>query len=163
MGRAGAGGGDSGGGGSFGGHSSDRMSGGHQVGGGRAGQGSGNFHSSTDIPHIFINSRSYSHRGYNTGVSSRAEGWVTIVVILMIFIFSFGFSSSKGKDIPSSTVNRERVDTGVAFHNNFIVDELGWFNNIPKTERRLKDFYDKTGIQPYIVLRGYDSSLTTEA
>lgn len=168
MGRAGAGGGGSGSGGSFGGHSSERMSGGHQVGGGRAGQGSGDFRSSADIPHIFINSRSYRHGGYsnpmyNTGVSSRAGGWITIVVILMILIFSFGFSSSKGKDIPASTVNREKVDTGVAFHNNFIVDELGWFDNIPKTERRLKDFYDKTGIQPYIVLHKYDSSLTTEA
>ena len=42
------------------------------------------------------------------------------------------------------------------------MDEIGWFDNIPKVERRIRYFYKETGIQPYIVLHRYDSSLTTD-
>lgn len=152
MGRAGAG--SSGGGGSSGGHSSDRISGGHQVGGGRA--GSGGFDS-------FDYSGGYSSRHYHyINTSSQVSPLATVVyVVILLVIFAVGLFSSR-TSIPKSTYNREKVNTGVAFQNDCIVDELGWFDNIPKTEKQLKKvFYDKTGIQPYIVLKGYDSSLET--
>lgn len=43
-----------------------------------------------------------------------------------------------------------------------IVDNIGWFDNVTKTEKSIKKFYDKTGVQPYIVLNAYDSTLLTD-
>lgn len=154
MGRAGAGG--SGGGGSFGGHSSGRISGGHQVGGGRV--GSGGFNSGG-----FSGGYSGGHYHYYSINRQSSPLAVVIFAIILLVIFAVDlFGNNSGVSIPKSTYNREKVNTGVAFQNDCIVDELGWFGNIPKTEKKLKKvFYDKTGIQPYIVLKGYDISLKT--
>jgi hypothetical protein len=45
--------------------------------------------------------------------------------------------------------------------NDCIVDELGWFDNVPSTEAKLKEFWEDTGVQPYIILKAYDASLDT--
>lgn len=47
--------------------------------------------------------------------------------------------------------------------NDCIIDELGWFNNTSWTASRLSEFWEKTGVQPYIILRAYDPALTTKA
>lgn len=82
------------------------------------------------------------------------------VVILLIFIgillgmfSSFGGGSST--DIPASSYNREKLDSGNGYINDCIYDELGWFDNVSRTESRLKDFYEETGVQPYIMLLDY--------
>lgn len=85
---------------------------------------------------------------------------VTALVAFFMVLVIVGLLA--GSDEPTNSRNREKVNTGVAFQNECIVDELGWFENIPKTERRLQNFYDQTGIQPYIVLHAYDSSLQTD-
>lgn len=84
------------------------------------------------------------------------------VVILLIFIgILLGMFSSIGggssTDIPASSYNREKLDSGNGYVNDCIVDELGWFDNVSRTESRLKDFYNETGVQPYIVLLDYDT------
>lgn len=92
--------------------------------------------------------------------------WIilSVIVVLLIIVFAWQGSSSFGSAaIPSSTVNREKVDTGVAFRNDCVEDELGWFDNVASTERRLRSFYDETGIQPYVVFRAYDASLTSDS
>lgn len=86
-----------------------------------------------------------------------------IVILLVIFFAWTSLLSPSGGAIPASTVNREKIDTGAAFRNDCIDDELGWFDNISSTERRLQNFYDETGIQPYIVFRAYDAALTSDA
>jgi RsiW-degrading membrane proteinase PrsW (M82 family) len=43
------------------------------------------------------------------------------------------------------------------------VDELDWFDNVASAGKSLKTFYDKTGVQPYVVLLAYDSSLNSDA
>lgn len=53
--------------------------------------------------------------------------------------------------------NREKLDTGIGYDSNCIVDEAEWFNNVSKTESDLKYFYDKTGVQPYIYIRSAHS------
>lgn len=82
-----------------------------------------------------------------------------IVVVILIVVCIRSFTSS---DIPKSTYNREKVNTGVAYQNDCIMDELGWFDNISRTEKELQNFYNKTGVQPYIVFRAYDETLTTD-
>lgn len=167
MGRAG-GGGHSGG-HSSGGHSSSRMSGGHSFGGGSSHRaGSGSSHSGPSFGGGYHSNPfgNYNHYGptyvgrhfYGGGFSG-----ITGIIVAIIFVIAiFSGLSTKG-NIPASTQNREKVHTGVAFDNNCIVDEIGWIDNLSKTEKRLQNFYNKTGIQPYVVFHEYDESLKTES
>lgn len=172
MGRAGSGGHS--GGHSSGGHSSSRTSGGHSFGGGsshRAGSGSshsgpsfgggygGGYHSSSFGNYNHYGPTYVGRRFYGGGGFSGLTG---IIILIIVLVAMFGGLSTKGS-IPASTQNREKVQTGVAFNNNCIVDEIGWIDNLSKTEKRLQNFYNKTGIQPYVVFHKYDESLKTES
>jgi hypothetical protein len=96
---------------------------------------------------------------------------IVIVVCILIGIadmFSGGSrqtsaqSSAKASG-QTSTIQREKLESGNAYINDCIEDELGWFDNISKTESKLKEFWEDTGVQPYIILRDYDASLTTDS
>jgi hypothetical protein len=85
---------------------------------------------------------------------------IIIVVIYLFATFAFGgisYSSSSTK----STIQREKLDTGNAYINDCIVDELGWFENKTSAGTQLKKFWEKTGVQPYVILKAYDASLQT--
>lgn len=177
MGRAGAGGGGSGH--SGGGHSSGRSSGGHRVSSGssgrRAGSGGGSrgsyggfggpshgggFYGGGFYPRPPI--RNTVFIGHGGGINTI----ISIIIFIVVLVTAFGgFPSSKSsstKNIPKSTQNRERLESGVGYDNNCIIDNIGWFDNVTKTEKSIKKFYDKTGVQPYIVLNAYDSTLLTD-
>lgn len=62
----------------------------------------------------------------------------------------------------SSTVNREKL-TGTSYYSDNVVDELGWLNSTSSMSSDLKVFYNKTGVVPYLYLKGYDASLTGES
>lgn len=179
MGRAGAGGG--GGGHSGGGHSSSRSSGGHHVSSGSSGRRAGSGGSS----HSSYSSRSsYGSGGFggsygggfyprpprrSTVIVSHGGSFNTVIsLIIFIVVLAAAFggfpssSSSSTKSVPKSTQNRERLESGVGYDNNCIIDNIGWFDNVTKTEKSIKQFYDKTGVQPYIVLNAYDSALLTD-
>jgi len=47
--------------------------------------------------------------------------------------------------------------------NDCVIDELGWLDSESKTESQLKEFWEKTGVQPYVILKDYDPSLTSES
>ena len=178
MGRAGAGAGG-GGGHSGGGHSSGRSSGGHRVSSGSSGRRAGSGGGSRGIYSGFGGP---SHGGgfYGGGFYPRppirntvfighggvVNTIISIIIFIVVLVTAFGgFPSSKSsstKNIPKSTQNRERLESGVGYDNNCIVDNIGWFDNVTKTEKSIKKFYDKTGVQPYIVLNAYDSTLLTD-
>lgn len=180
MGRAGAGAGAGGGGGhSGGGHSSGRSSGGHRVSSGssgrRAGSGGGSRGSYSGFGGPSHGGGFYGGGFYprppirNTvfiGHGGVVNTIISIIIFIVVLVTAFGgFPSSKSsstKNIPKSTQNRERLESGVGYDNNCIVDNIGWFDNVTKTEKSIKKFYDKTGVQPYIVLNAYDSTLLTD-
>lgn len=87
------------------------------------------------------------------------RAFLTFFIIVALLAFTL---TSCQSDIPPSTYERQKAETGVAFQNNCIIDELGWFENIPQTERRLQEFFNETGVQPFIVLKAFDSGLTTD-
>lgn len=173
MGRAGAGGG--GGGHSGGGHSSSRSSGGHHVSSGSSGRradggggiysgrssyGGGGFYGDSFYPRPPRRSTVIvSHGGSFNAI-------ISLIIFIVVLIAAFGgfpsSNSSSTKSVPKSTQNRERLESGVGYDNNCIVDNIGWFDNVTKTEKSIKQFYDKTGVQPYIVLNAYDSTLLTD-
>ena len=132
---------------SSGGHSSSRVGGGHHVG-------------SSSRP---TRSRSSSH-GRNVYTSS-SSGLGTLIACLIVFavvIFSFFMIASDDSDV-ASTINREKIENPVAYDNNCIRDELGYIENQGKLSKNLKNFYNKTGIQPYIYLKSYDETLTSDS
>lgn len=160
MGRAGAGGG--GGGHSGGGHSSSRSSGGHHVSSGSSGRraGGGGFYGGGFYPRPPRRSSVIVSHGGNFNAV------ISLIIFVVVLIAAFGgfpsSNSSSTKSVPKSTQNRERLESGVGYDNNCIVDNIGWFDNVTKTEKSIKKFYDKTGVQPYIVLNAYDSTLLTD-
>lgn len=173
MGRAGAGGG--GGDHSGGGHSSSRSSGGHHVSSGSSGRRAGGGGSS------YSSHSSYGGGGFYGGgfyprpprrssvIVSHGGNFnavISLIIFVVVLIAAFGgfpsSNSSSTKSVPKSTQNRERLESGVGYDNNCIVDNIGWFDNVTKTEKSIKKFYDKTGVQPYIVLNAYDSTLLTD-
>lgn len=186
MGRAGAGRSSGGSHHSGGGHSISRSSGGHRVSSSRAGSsshraGSGSsYHRSAPPPRnsyggyppprpprggrttVFVNTRGGS--GYRNVSGSIVASLVVLIVFtaIMFGIVSFMFSGGTRTANVSSTINREPLTDSAAFINDCIDDEIGWFDNISGTERKLQNFYNETGVQPYIVLHDYDPSLTTD-
>ncbi len=64
-------------------------------------------------------------------------------------------------NVTSSSKNREKADTGVEFSSDCILDELGWVENVEATGAALEDFYNATGVQPYIYFKAYDESVTS--
>lgn len=178
MGRAGAG---SGGGHSGGGHSSGRSSGGHHVSGGSSGRRAGSGGSSQNsYGGGSFGGPSYGGGFYGGGFYPRPprrstifigsgggiNAIISLVIFIVVLITAFGgfpsSNSSSTKGVPKSTQNRERLESGVGYDNNCIIDNIGWFDNVTKTEKSIKKFYDKTGVQPYIVLNAYDSTLLTD-
>ena len=183
MGRAGAGG--SSGSRSTGGHSSSRTSGGHRVGSSGSGRRAG---AGTSFNHSFGGGhygggyhggprydRGYGyggpgpgphyHRHYYGDGYHRSSLFATIVssIVVLIIVLAVVFGAFGNTSRPKSTVNREKIASPVSFTNNCVVDELGWVDNVSKTETRLKNFYNKTGIQPYVVFHKYDADLKTDA
>lgn len=173
MGRAGAGGG--GGGHSGGGHSSSRSSGGHHVSSGSSGRRAGGGGSSYSGRSSYGGGGFYGGGFYprpprrSTVIVSHGGNFnavISLIIFIVVLIAAFGgfpsSNSSSTKSVPKSTQNRERLESGVGYDNNCIVDNIGWFDNVTKTEKSIKKFYDKTGVQPYIVLNAYDSTLLTD-
>lgn len=173
MGRAGAGGGGAH---SGGGHSSGRSSGGHHVSSGNSGRRAGSGRGSCNggsfggFPHGggFYGGGFYPRPPrHNTIFINHGGGFstaVSLIIFLVVLVAACGgLSPSSTRSVPKSTQNRERLESGAGYDNNCIVDDIGWFDNVTKAEKALKYFYDKTGVQPYIVLNAYDSSLTTDS
>lgn len=85
---------------------------------------------------------------------------VAIIIIVIIFAVRscgsvFGFASG----VTRSTEKRDKLDSKyVNYSNTWYEDELGWFGKNNNTViNGLEDFYQSTGIQPYICLVSYDS------
>lgn len=175
MGRAGGGSGGSRSRSSSGHSFGSRSSGGHRAGGGSSFGGSGFGHN--DWGHHHHGHHHYHHGGYYRpyrGNEIVLTGWVGAVfgLIVMLFFgmiifgmiyFSTHDTGNSSSYIPASNVYREKLELGYGYDNNCIIDELGWFDNIPATSSNLQYFYDQTGVQPYIVLRRYDETLVTDA
>lgn len=176
MGRPGAGGGGSHH--SSGGHSSSRSSGGHHVSSSRPLGGGNSYRPSGSSGYHGSNYNSYHSPGYHntTVVYNNGYGgyygrrthsspfgtfvalFVIVVCLVVVIASNSGFSS-----IPASTINRTPIESSAAYQNDCVVDETGWVENVTGLEKGLKHFYEKTGVQPYILLKEYDSSLVTDA
>lgn len=86
-----------------------------------------------------------------------------IVAALIILMFiAVIVVLNKSEATPNSTIVRHKLEDVPAYNNNCIIDETGEFKNVSYVATKLKDFYDLTGVQPYIIWKAYDESLQTE-
>lgn len=153
---------------SSGGHSSSRVGGGHHVGRSSRPTGSSSFNRGPSMHH-YHHTPPPPRRGYygyrRNVYTSSSSGLGTLSACLIVFavvIFSFFMIASDDSDV-TSTINREKIENPVAYDNNCIRDELGYIENQGKLSKNLKNFYNKTGIQPYIYLKSYDETLTSDS
>lgn len=153
---------------SSGGHSSSRVGGGHHVGGSSRPTGSSSFNRGPSMHH-YHHTPPPPRRGYygyrRNVYTSSSSGLGTLIACLIVFavvIFSFFMIASDDSDV-TSTINREKIENPIPYDNNCIKDELGYIENQGKLSKNLKNFYNKTGIQPYIYLKSYDETLTGDS
>lgn len=95
---------------------------------------------------------------------------VTICVwcILIILFFSIisGVSEGNGSGVTKSTVKRDKLQLHLSDEAGYYTDESGWIDNQTILERGLKEFYNETGILPYVYITDningdYDPSTET--
>ncbi|RHR17255.1 hypothetical protein DW760_06385 [Coprobacillus sp. AM29-13] len=153
---------------SSGGHSSSRVGGGHHVGRSSRPTGSSSFNRGPSMHH-YHHTPPPPRRGYygyrRNVYTSSSSGLGTLIACLIVFavvIFSFFMIASDDSDV-TSTINREKIENPIPYDNNCIKDELGYVENTSKLSKNLKNFYNKTGIQPYIYLKSYDDTLTSDS
>ena len=94
--------------------------------------------------------------------------WIFIGLFACIFLITSVFSAITGSISSHSSVNakstivREKLDSGEAWKSDCVVDEMGWLKSEKNTASELKEFWEDTGVQPYIYLKDYDAALATE-
>lgn len=194
MGRSGAGGGGGGfSGGGFSGGS--RGSGGFSGGGGSGRSGQGGFgggfggpppgppshHGSSGFwEGMVIGSLLNDRRGgggggggghrppSNNNQNNNGCGIGCLIVILLVFalgIFSAALGGSSDS-VTKSTVQREALPASAVTETAYYTDEAGWISNKNELTSGMKDFYKRTGVQPYLYilndLNGSTTPSTTE-
>lgn len=91
-----------------------------------------------------------------------------VIVFVVILVLAFMFTSMNknsgnvAKATVSSTINRTKLANTADFNSSCIKDELEWIDDVATTENGLEPFYKKTGIQPYLIFRGYDATLSSD-
>lgn len=85
-----------------------------------------------------------------SGLASIVSGIVLIIVLVAMFSSLSGAFDSGS--ITKSTVEREKL-SGVAIDDvGYYTDELGWIRSGSTLESGLKEFYDETGVSPYVYI-----------
>lgn len=162
MGRSSGGGSHSSGG--FGG---GRSSGGFSGGGRSSRSSSSRSHSSyssrprpTPTRNVFIGGpRFYGRpRPAYSPAYRRSSSVATTIIILIFVILSVYilFPRNSNSSIPQNTTQREAL-SGVVNKTDWYDDRLGWIESRNVLIDGLEDFYQKTGVQPYVVFLPYSN------
>ena len=119
----------------------------------------------THIGPTYVGGSSYRSPSYNGYHEGRIINVVIAIFIIMLVIMVIGnLVNNATHDIPNSTVERTRLSAG-SFTSDCVEDHLGWIqedgSSPERLGRELRDFWEKTGIQPYVVLLPYSTSYDT--
>ncbi len=153
-------------------HSSGGFSGGHSSGGfSGGGRSSGSSRpSGGDFSHIGGGGRPHNNfffggpgpRGPRDYRDYRDYSGISILtfaiafLIIISIISTFSSSSNKSSDIPKNTKERTAL-SGVVNKTDWYDDQIGWVSSKSVLINGLEEFYNKTGIQPYILFVPYSS------
>lgn len=178
SGGGGRSGGFSGGGGRSGGFSGGSLGGGRSRGGGSFGgysprpapppprPGMGGFGWGWGLPRtrtVIINNGGGG--GYGGGPAGappppeRRDGCLSValtaalvVLVLCVILVAAGSFGGGGGSVSASTVKREALDIDLVNETGYYTDELGWIANERALTVGMRDFYKRTGVQPYLYL-----------
>lgn len=85
-------------------------------------------------------------------------GLVVAVIALAILAFII-IGANRAGSVPASTAARARLDANVSYQTDNVYDGLGWIDE-SRVSRSMKEFYDKTGIQPALAIFDYMPGVT---
>lgn len=102
----------------------------------------------------------HNHGGSYSG-ESNTKTFIIAAIVLLLLIVALT-SSSSGSSIPLSSYAREKLELGYNYDYNCVIDEAYWFDSPTWMAKELKTFYDKTGVQPYVIIKPYMPELTTD-
>lgn len=112
-----------------------------------------------------------SPRNTNTTKSAGLAPLFGIIAAIILFGIIFMMPSCSNTQpnrndynaaVPASTYNREKITPSQPFNKNCVQDQIGWFSNTASAGNGLRNFYDKTGVQPYVLFAKYNPKLTTD-
>ena len=96
-------------------------------------------------------------------VSVSAVFYMILCVALSVIFFANAAVSAAdtGDDLIANGTNRTPLKDQAAFESNCVTDQLHWVENVASTGESLKPFYSATGLQPYVYLKSYDATLSS--
>ena len=149
-------------GGSFGGGSFGGGSRGGGIFGGGGGRPAGGFgspfrprHTPVFIPPIYSSRRRSPGGGGGFGCGCLISVIIAFIVLMLIISFASNMnsgSSDSGSGITKSTIVREPLPKGSVMETDYYTDELDWIKSPSKLTAGLKNFYQETGVQPYLYI-----------
>lgn len=157
MGRAGRGGGFSGGHSSGGFTGGGRSSGGFTGGrAGRAGRGGGSGSYRSGGNRVYVGPTFIRGGGFYGGPRFYGGGCSGSIVLGLIVVFMaiwiITMIGQSGGDIAKSTVEREKLSGVEIVNTGYYEDHLGWIAQGGVLEKGMKEFYQDTGVFPYLYL-----------
>ncbi|GHU40738.1 hypothetical protein FACS1894111_01870 [Clostridia bacterium] len=87
---------------------------------------------------------------------------LALMVFVLLFAAAWIATEGPGSGIPASTETRKKLAETDEFQHDCIIDEKDWFRDEAKAESGLKSFYDKTGVQPKVLITSYNPDLQTD-
>ncbi|MCD8329552.1 MAG: hypothetical protein LUC27_02525, partial [Lachnospiraceae bacterium] len=81
-------------------------------------------------------------------------GWYKVLcVIMVIVVIALLFSAARARSAAANTVTREKLGADACVSTDQVLDdELGWITNTGIVEDAIDYFYDKTGVQTYLLI-----------
>lgn len=105
------------------------------------------------------NDRDFNGDYYNGTYGRRANNstvgqciLILLFIVLIMFVAGAFVSVQRDKAIPYSTVQREALDKSNVNKTKYYDDTLGWIASGKKVEKSMEYFFDKTGVQPYLLI-----------
>lgn len=75
-----------------------------------------------------------------------------VALIVLIFVAGAVVMFKTTPQIPNSTIEREALDKSKVTVTEYYDDRLNWLTSGKKVENGMKYFFDKTGVQPYLLI-----------
>jgi len=76
---------------------------------------------------------------------------VIVAVVLLVIVIALSFTSANGT-VTASTVQRQPLPKGAVVETGYYTDNLNWIGNKTQLTAGMKNFYQKTGVQPYLYI-----------
>lgn len=113
---------------------------------------------------VFMPMFAWGGRGRRRGVSGGCGGcgclsafmtaFVILSVLVLLMVFMEALPTTGGGQVTPSTVRRTALSAGSVVETEFFTDELGWIGNRTALITGMRNFYQRTGVQPHLFITG---------